>query len=507
MMAKNCSLTLKGEFNMDKMKVNNVLSETKEKEVEDKEPKEKENKPEAPALIGGGGLLELIHDTIGRITDILQEASNGAKAHNDSDSDGDDKVEFADDIPEETNVKALPFANEQSDDSCGMLAEDDLKNMVPGDNIITEESPLNEMKSKPFSIEILNDNDFDNADPVVNNFKNEMGGVGGMIKILKISGPQSLEKLAIMYDKLNQVRIANRATELQEVFQHVNNLAAGKGARHQLVAVQKLEKLAKDSSKEERFALLKAKEAILEGTAQHLDAAGFRIRGVFSQYAPEKMVRTAFTNLETQSGELIMMPQGKHQLGYPTTLELSKFRDHSVDAKIDPNTGDVKNGYVGFEQRRDNMEAARNRFEIHRNPVNDESLLTLAKNERAKPLTKNERNFEQRLDEDVNGRYDEKSWEKSREEMLDDTPEANLGHHGEPKEDESIARTLSKTAQKYDKIDPKSDDTLGGQIANSHKEVKKEMTLEEMLDDNRVGLTEEELDMLLEEWLEKSRED
>jgi hypothetical protein len=171
-----------------------------------------------------------------------------------------------------------------------------------------------------------------------------------------------------------------------------------------------------------------------------------------------------------------MMPQGKHQLGYPTTLELSKFRDHSVDAKIDPNTGEVKNGYVGFEQRRDNMEAARNRFEIHRNPVNDESLLTLAKNERAKPLTKNERNFEQRLDEDVKGRYDEKSWEKSREQMLDDTPEAKLGHHGEPKEDESIARTLSKTAQKYDKIDPKSDDTLGGQIANSHKDIKKDMT-------------------------------
>jgi hypothetical protein len=504
---------------MDKMKVKTILSETKEMETKDKEPKEKEipeapkeketseapkekKMPEAPALIGGGGLLELIHDTIGRITDILQEASSGAKAH----GENEDKVEFVDDAPEDTNIKALPFAGEKSD-ACGMLAEDDLKNMVPGDNIVTEESPINEMKNKPFSIEILNDNDFDNADPVVNNFKNEMGGVGGMIKILKISGPNSLEKLAVMYDKLNQIRIANRATELQEVFQHVNNLAAGKGARHQLIAVQKLEKLAKDSSKEERFALLKAKDAILEGTAQHLDAAGFRIRGVFSQYAPEKMVRTAYTNLETQSGELIMMPQGKHQLGYPTTLELSKFRDHSVDAKIDPNTGEVKNGYVGFEQRRDNMEAARNRFEIHRNPVNDESLLTLAKNERAKPLTKNERNFEQRLDEDVKGRYDEKSWEKSREQMLDDTPEAKLGHHGEPKEDESIARTLSKTAQKYDKIDPKSDDTLGGQIANSHKDIKKDMTLEEMLDDERVGLTDEELDMLLEEWLEKSRED
>ena len=134
-------------------------------------------------------------------------------------------------------------------------------------------------------------------------------------------------------------------------------------------------------------------------------------------------------------------------------------------------------------------------------------MLTLAKGERSKPLTTNERTYEQRLDEDTKGRYNEKEWNKSREEALDKAKEANLGHHGEPKEDESIARTLSKNAAKYNKIDPDSEDTFGEQLSAGHNPVKDNLTLEEMLKDERVGLTEDELDMLLEEWLEQSRKD
>lgn len=450
---------------MDNMKVKTVLSE------KDKETKEKDDK--SSSLIGGGGLLELIHETIGRITDILQEMGDSAETDGES---TEDKVEFVKD-------------SDTEGESCDLPAM-----ALPG--------------VKPFSMEVLNDDDFAPQDPVVEHFKNDMGGCGGMIKILKITpASEAVEKLSIAYNTLSNIRIANRAKELGEIFDNINSAATGMGAKHQLIAVQKLEKMAKDSSREERFALLKARDAVLEGTPEHFDAAGFRVRGVFAQYAPETMVRTAYTNLETQSGDLIMMPQGKHQLGHPTTLELSKFRDQSVDAKIDTNTGNVTNGYLDFEKRRDNSEAARNRFEVHRNPVNDESLLTLAKGERSKPLTTNERTYEQRLDEDTKGRYNEKEWNKSREEALDKAKEANLGHHGEPKEDESIARTLSKNAAKYNKIDPDSEDTFGEQLSAGHNPVKDNLTLEEMLKDERVGLTEDELDMLLEEWLEQSRKD
>lgn len=464
-MATNCLTICKGDFNMDNMKVKTILSE------KDKKTKEKDDKNSS--LIGGGGLLELIHETIERITGILQEMGDSAKT---DDKSTEDKVEFVKDS--NTDGK-----------SCDLPAM-----ALPG--------------VKPFSMEVLNDDDFVPQDPVVEHFKNDMGGCGGMIKILKITpASEVVEKLSIAYNTLNNIRIANRAKELGEIFENINRAAAPMGAKHQLIAVQKLEKLAKDSSREERFALLKARDAVLEGTPEHLDAAGFRVRGVFAKYAPETMVRTAYTNLETQSGDLIMMPQGKHQLGHPTTLELSKFRDQSVDAKIDPNTGNVTNGYLDFEKRRDNSEAARNRFEVHRNPVNDESLLTLAKGERSKPLTTNERTYEQRLDEDTKGRYNEKEWNKSREEALDKAKEANLGHHGEPKENESIARTLSKNAAKYNKIDPGSEDTFGEQLSAGHNPVKDGLTLEEMLKDERVGLTEDELDMLLEEWLEQSRKD
>lgn len=450
---------------MDNAKVKTILSE------KDKDKKEKDDTK--TSLIGGGGLLELIHETIGQITDVLQKMSNGVK----EDEKSEDQVEFLKD-------------SEADGEGCGC---GDMPAMaLPG--------------VSPFSMEVLDDNDFAPQDPVVEHFKNDMGGCGGMIKILKITpASEAIEKLSVAYNTLNNIRVANRAKELGEIFSNINSAANGMGAKHQLAAVRQLEKIAKDSSREERFALLKARDAVLEGTPQHFDAAGFRVRGVFAQYAPEAMVRTAYTNLETQSGDLIMMPQGRHQLGHPTTLELSKFRDHSVDAKIDPNTGEVTNGYLDFEKRRDNTEAVRNRFETHRNPVNDESLLTLAKGERAKPLTTNERNYEQRLDEDTKGRYNEKEWNQTREEALNNAKEANLGHHGEPKEDESIARTLSKNAAKYNKIDPDSEDTFGEQLSAGHNPAKEDATLEEMLKDERVGLTEDELDMLLEEWLEQSR--
>ncbi len=463
-MAKNCLIIYKGNLKMDKIVNKIVISESQDKETKD------ESESKKPSL-NGNGLLQLIHDTVENITSIIEEVRNKVK----SDDDG---VEFEKD----------------SEDDCALDASP-----------IQDLMPL-PMISEPFSMELLNDKDFDDTDPVVQTFKNDMGGCGGMIKILKISGPEAVEKLAMVYEKLNKVRIAHRAQVLGEIFQHINDMASGKGAIHQLSAIRKIERLAADSNPNERFALLKAKDSILAGTPEHFDAAGYRVRGVFSQYAPESMVRTAYTNLETQAGDLIMLPQGKHQLGHPVTLELSKFRDNSVDAKIDPQTGDVKNGYADFERRRDSSESVKNRFEVHRNPVNDESLLTLAKDERSKPLTKNERNYEQRLDEDTKNRYNEKSWTKSREEMLADTSEANLGHHGEPKEDESIARTLSKTAKKYDKVDPESEDTMGEQIAAGHAPTPDDITLEEMLNDERVGLTDEELDMLLEEWFEKARE-
>jgi len=426
--------------------------------------------------IGGSGLLDLIRDTIEKITESLKAFEATPSKEED---DSEDKVEFEKDAQEEEKDK------DNSDD----VQKDTLPMALPMST----------------GFEVLNDSDFDDTDPLIETFKNDMGGCGGMVKIIKIKGPESVEKLAMVYNKLQTMRMAHRAQALFDVFNHINATARKEGATHQVLAIQKIDTLLKDATAVERKELSKAREAVLAGTAQHLDAAGHRVRNVFATYAPESMVRTAYTNLETQSGDLVVLPQGKHQVGYPLTLETSKFRDHSVDAKIDPDTGEVTNGYLDFENRRDNMKSVQSRFEIHRNPINDENLMTLAKGERQKPLTKNERTYEQRLDEDTKNRYQEKTWEKSREEALDDASAAQLGHHGDKANEDSIARTLSKTAAKYDKIDPDSDDTFGEQLSAAHGKTPDDKTLEELLEDERVGLTDEELDMLLEEWLESSR--
>jgi hypothetical protein len=148
----------------------------------------------------------------------------------------------------------------------------------------------------------------------------------------------------------------------------------------------------------------------------------------------------------------------------------------------------------------DTQNAVNARLEVHRNPVNDESLLTLKDGERTTKLTYDDRTYEQRLQEDT--KRDEVP-EVGIEKRLDDASEAHLGHHGET--EESVAQSFAKrektpepqkrqSANKVDKIDPKKDDTLGKQIADSHGKELGDETIEQMLLDEWGGLTDEEAD-------------
>jgi hypothetical protein len=122
--------------------------------------------------------------------------------------------------------------------------------------------------------------------------------------------------------------------------------------------------------------------------------------------------------------------------------------------------------------------------------------------------------------------------ETPREQQLDVTTSLN-GHRGEMEESyahqlaaegkpaESVSETLndqeemggvrvteklSPTASKVVELDAESDESLGAQIEEKHsEEAYGDEAIEAMLEDERVGLSEDEIDMLLEELLEKSR--
>ena len=134
---------------MDKMKERTVLSESEEK------PKQNKTEENVSDKINGNGLLELIHDTIGRITDILQGVSDDAKPE-----EAEDVVEFKKD-------------------------SDEAEGAVGG---ACEALPLD--IAEPF--EVLNDDDFAKDDPVVNTFNNDMGGCGKIVKVVRISAKEAL---------------------------------------------------------------------------------------------------------------------------------------------------------------------------------------------------------------------------------------------------------------------------------------------------------------------------
>jgi len=426
------------------------MADIKDKKEEKKDIKK--DKPKAAPLIAGGGLIQILHDSIAGIADLLR----------------------------------------------GHL--DNQPNVEEGDNVeFEEDAEAPELPVGPF--EVLSDDDFDSSDPVVESFKNDVGGCGGVVKIIRIDGPGAVEKLSAILDKLKETRTAYRAERLNQVFAHINAAAAGDGARHQVEALKGIDALIRDAHVEERENLLKAREAVLAGTTECFDAAGFRVRQSALGYGSNN-VRLAYTTIEQNNGEgYVMLPQGKHQLGYPVAMEVTKFKAQSADAKIDPKTGELTNAAAVFEKIRDNNDSVKARMEVHRHPDNEANLLTLKEGERHKLPTKEERPWEQRLEEDSKGRSKEKDFESSVEKRLDDAKKVDWGHQGEPKD--SLQDVLERKAS-VDRIDADSDKTMGEQLEADHTGWTDE-TLEELLDDERVGLTEEELDMLLEEWLERDR--
>ncbi len=410
----------------------------------------------------------------------------------------DDGVEFiADEQPEET-MEEMPLLG-----GGGLLKI--LEHVIPLlQGLPTDGSGRDEIDN-PF--ELLSDNDFDDEDPAVKHFSNE-GGCKTVIKLIKVD-PQPFEKLSTLANNIAKIRFAHRMNIIRNTFSAIQAAMKGnEGGKKQLQAVEALEVLACDaSSPAEQRQFLKARESVLAGTRDHLDAAAYRVREVFSSYIPKPNVRTAYTTLSTQGNEpYLMCPKGTYVYGHAVPMEISKCRDNCVDSRATVEGGISCAYHEWLKKQADTQEAAWNRPDRWRNPENDKVLLTLAKGERSKPITKNEIWYEQRFDEaglhtvPVNGKDGDGV---NREKQLDETPAVNWGHQGKEKESDRPAVKFAGVGT--DKIDADSSDTMGEQISEAFPPKNDDEIWETRLNDSRSGLNDDDLDTVVELLLAKER--
>jgi hypothetical protein len=490
---------------------------------------------------------------------------------------------------------------------------------------------------KETPMDIIQDDDLDNGDPVVHEFLND-GGCKGVIRVIRFGDPkEAVDKLASMVQRLQKVRQAHRRTLLRQIFAAVQiargidneavrlermacRMDSASRGFYQAEAVAAIDQLLLDTpDAKERSTLLAARNGILEGQDNSLDAAAFRLRALYASTLPkEQSIRIAYTTLRTQAGEpYLLCPKGKYIMGYPVPMEVSKCRENCIDSRMAAD-GSVSCHYQTWLKHADSHEKAMARLDVHRHPDNAANLLTLeagtranlwnegdiplekrfedstqganklrdktpanvsieAQLEKAKPGRPGHRsdsatplseinnkvstfNFRRRLtaqndthktleeqmpkgntnstrtmEEQIRAQADSNAHEMHetpREQQLDFTDSLNgrrgvmeksyahqLASEGKSAHSASealnsqdemngarIAEKLSSTASKVVKLDAESEESLGAQIESKHSDHEySDDTIEAMLADERVGLSEDEIDMLLNELLEQSR--
>lgn len=377
------------------------------------------------------------------------------------------------------------------------------------------------MSGGPFGV--LQDDDFRDDDPVTNSFKKDMGGVGGIVKVIKINGPHAISHIAAIVQDLSALRSATRASALREAFRHSIAARDGKGGGHQTVAARILRRLIDDTDRVgERAILEDARKSVLAGTTDHLDAAAYRVKRVFAASVPARAQRlakdtnsgtrtaserVAYTQLSTQDGEgYLMCPKAKFQIGKLLPMELSKCRDNCIDSHVAPN-GRVSCAYADWIKTSvDTTQAVFARMDTQRHPDNEANLLTLAPGQRDHGY--DTRNMETRIDEATKRVVPTDPTEK----RLVDTSEADLGHHNDNEKStktmEERLRTKSAAnvqTAKVNRIDPNTDKTLGEQVEQGNDPWEEDAHIEELLDDERDSYTDDEVEMLIEQLLEKKR--
>jgi len=325
----------------------------------------------------------------------------------------------------------------------------------------------------------LEDSDFEQGD-MFDAFKNDFDGCGGVVKIIKINPDDAFQRISACVEKMDNIKTARRLLEIRKAYQYVKSFAIEQKGSDQVNAVKILEKLLRESeTSSDRYAFTKAKNAVLAGEPELIDAAAYRIQNVFANKVPHPNVRIAyFENPRAQDGEDYQLcPKARFQIGYAVPMPISSCRDNCIDSRTTKD-GQVSCAYQDWlKHAADNHISAVERLDEVHPQVNAESKMNLEEGERFREnhLAIDAMNFEQRMEEKLRN-LKSKSKTKIK---LDESIEAKLdnekiynGHQGEV-ENRSMEDRLRKpvVASKHEGIDPEEEVSFGAQLEAKRKKL------------------------------------
>jgi len=532
---------------------------------------------------------------------------------------------------EETSKdKETKKPDHQNEESEGLIGGNGLieflKSLMPMLEKLEDSGFKQVLPDSPLSA--LNDEDLDQDDPTIQEFTDKNDGLKGIVRIIKIHGPESIERISNIIDNLTNIRISHRVSALRTAFNNIQNYrninnevvklertasTNNSKGQNQYEAAVIVKFLMKDASSiQERNSLVSAYEAIIEGDDMALDAASFRLRNIMANYMPERNIRTAYTYIDTQANEpFLMCPKAVYQTGKAIAMEVSKCRDHCIDSRVTQD-GKISCAYQSWLKVAELNHQALGRLDVARHPDNDKNLLSLKEGERNREENKldekgsldtrmdearkkfknnhdNDDNLETKLDDasavegghrgegsPINKINASKGWNarsyrlaqeitqplenrlknnlsepfktqeekltavqknnedmKTKEQLLNDTPSVEGGHRGESKDsypellnsgskkveveslthqvndlkalatEESYPELLNKTAStKVVRLDPDKEENIEQQMKGKQTGYS-DKTIETLLADEHVGLSEDELDEAMELWLSK----
>ena len=307
---------------------------------------------------------------------------------------------------------------------------------------------LGNMPKMETPFHLLENDDFDHADPIVDKFMN-MGGPKHVVKIFKINSPDDItEAMHHLASTLKETRLALVRKELRNIFASlqsaldINNDAvklertaskmktASRGF-HQGESLCGVESLLKIANNKEYNTLVDVEKMISAGGYVFLSRAAEIVKNMYESYSTPRNTRVAYTTLATQDGEpYLMCPKGIYINGQAVPMETSKCRENCIDSRKERDGSVSCNYQAWIKQSFQTHDVVMGRLDTTRHPDNEANLLNIeeGKRKRHDDEVGYERLFEESKLDAAKLRKKEVNQTDSMEKQLSDLKAVQYGH-------------------------------------------------------------------------------
>ena len=241
----------------------------------------------------------------------------------------------------------------------------------------------------------LENDDFDQADPIVDKFMN-MGGPKHVVKIFKINSPDDItEAMHHLASTLQETRLALVRKELRKIFASLQSVldtnndavklertaskikTASRGF-HQGESLCGVESLLKIANRKEYNTLVDVEKMISAGGYVFLSRAAEIVKNMYESYSTPRNTRVAYTTLATQDGEpYLMCPKGIYINGQAVPMETSKCRENCIDSRKERDGSVSCNYQAWIKQSFQTHDVVMGRLDTTRHPDNEANLLNI----------------------------------------------------------------------------------------------------------------------------------